>query len=212
MKTKYLPMFPLGMVVYPQERVNLHIFEPRYRQLVNDCLTQGTTFGIPTFVNDQVQKYGTEMRVAHLHQRYDDGRLDIETEGLSVFRILEFENPAPGKLHAGASVEILTVWGDPQSDLVEALMTKVKELHRVLQTELKLRVPDYDYLSHAWAHKIGLSTEQEYEMLTLLSEKERQKYLLDHLEKAIPIISEMERTKERIRMNGHFRQFDPLDF
>ena len=205
-------MFPLNLVVYPRERLNLHIFEPRYRQLVNECLEQGTTFGIPSFLNNQVQKYGTEMRITNLHQRYDDGQMDIETEGLEVFRIIRFENPVQDKLYAGGNVEILTIWGDPQSDLVAALMTKVKELYKVLQTELKLRISDYDYLSYELAHKVGLSVEQEYELLSITSEKERQKYLLEHLERAIPIVSDMERTKDRIRMNGHFKHFDPLNF
>jgi len=205
-------MFPLNLVVYPHERLNLHIFEPRYRQLINECLDTGATFGIPSFLDKQVQKYGTEMRVINLHQRYDDGQMDIETEGLGVFKIIEFEKLVQGKLYAGGKVEILTIWGDPQSELVAALMTKVKELYTVLQTELKLRVSDYDYLSYELGHKVGLSVDQEYELLTITSEKDRQKYLLDHLERTIPIISDMERTKDRIRMNGHFKHFDPLSF
>ncbi len=205
-------MFPLNLVVFPRERLNLHIFEPRYRQLINECLEQGTTFGIPAHFNDQVQKYGTEMRITNLHQRYEDGQMDIETEGLEVFQIQTFENPVAGKLYAGGTVEILTIWGDPQSELVGELMTKVKELYKVLQNELKLRVTDYDYLSYELAHKVGLSMEQEYELLTITSEKDRQKFLLEHLKRAIPVMSEMERTKERIRMNGHFKHFDPLNF
>jgi Lon protease-like protein len=212
MKTKFIPMFPLNLVVYPRERLNLHIFEPRYRQLINECLNEGTTFGIPAYLSDQVQKHGTEMRVVNLHQRYEDGQMDIETEGIGIFKIREFENPVAGKLYAGATVEMLTIWGDPQSELVAELMTKVKELYKVLQNELKLRITDYDYLSYELAHKVGLSIGQEYELLTITSEKDRQKFLLEHLEKTIPILANVERTKERIRLNGHFKHFDPLNF
>ena len=212
MKTKFLPLFPLSMVAYPRERLNLHVFEPRYRQLIDECLTQNTTFGIPVFLDDRVQAHGTEMRVAALVQRYDDGRMDVETEGVEVFKVVNFKNPVPGKLYAGGEVEILTIWGDPQAELVEPLMEKVRELYKILQTDLKLRVSDYDYLSYELAHKVGLSTGQEYELLSITSEKERQKYLLDHLVNAIPIVSDMERTKDRIRLNGHFKHFDPLNF
>ena len=212
MKKKFLPMFPLSMVAYPRERLNLHVFEPRYRQLIDECLAQNTTFGIPVFLDDRVQSHGTEMRVAALVQRYDDGRMDVETEGVEVFKVVNFRNPVPGKLYAGGEVEILTIWGDPQAELVEPLMEKVRELYKILQTDLKLRVSDYDYLSYELAHKVGLSTVQEYELLSITSEKERQKYLLDHLVHAIPIVSDMERTKDRIRLNGHFKHFDPLNF
>jgi hypothetical protein len=70
----------------------------------------------------------------------------------------------------------------------------------------------YQYLSFELAHKIGLSVEQEYQLLTMASEQSRQEYLLNHLQNAIPMIYEMERTKERIRLNGHFKHLDPLNF
>ncbi|WP_314513622.1 LON peptidase substrate-binding domain-containing protein [Xanthocytophaga agilis] len=212
MKTKFLPLFPLTLVAYPHERINLHIFEPRYQQLITECLENGTTFGIPAFINNQIQQYGTEMRVTNLRQRYDDGKMDIETEGLEVFKIQRFENPTKGKLYAAGDVEILTIWGDPQSELVAELMTKVKILYKLLQSELKLRITDYDYFSYQIAHKVGLSVESEYELLKITSEKDRQRYLLKHLEKTIPVMENMEATKERIRMNGHFKHFDPLNF
>lgn len=212
MTTKVLPMFPLNLVVYPRERLNLHIFEPRYRQLIQNCIKDKTTFGIPAHFNEQVQKYGTEMRIINLKQMYDDGQMDIETEGVEVFKIKVFENPMAGKLHAGATVEILTIWGDPLSELVGELMTKVKELYKLLENELKIRITDYDYLSYHLAHKVGLSIEQEYKLLTMASEKDRQKFLLQHLERTIPVIANMERTKDRIKMNGHFKHLDPLNF
>ena len=62
------------------------------------------------------------------------------------------------------------------------------------------------------AHKLGLSPKQQYELLQLERESDRQLYVIEHLEKTIPLMQEMERAKDRIRMNGHFRKFDPLDF
>ncbi len=205
-------MFPLNLVVYPRERLNLHIFEARYRQLINECLETNQTFGIPAHFSNQVHQFGTEVRITNLHQRYEDGQMDIETEGVSVFKIKSFTNPLEGKLYAGASVEELTIWGDPHSENVGALITKVKELYKLLQQEFKLRITNYDYLSYQLAHKIGFSIEQEYKLLTLTSEKDRQKFILEHLEHTIPVMMNMERTKERIRMNGHFKHLDPLDF
>ncbi len=212
MDTRFLPLFPLNLVVYPNERLNLHISEQRYLQLINECLEKRTSFGIPAYFDNKVQSYGTEMKINMLHQRYENGRMDIETEGLRVFKIRQFENPVVQKLYAGGTVEMLTIWGDPQGELVDKLMEKVRQLYELLESPLKLHVTDYDYLSYELAHKVGLSLAQEYKILTLTSEKERQKYLLKHLEQSIPVISNMERTKDRIRMNGHFRHIDPLNF
>lgn len=67
-------------------------------------------------------------------------------------------------------------------------------------------------LSFEVAHKIGLSVEQEYELLTISGETKRQEYLLNHLGRVIPVVSDMEKTKERIRVNGYFKSLDPLNF
>ncbi|MCU0326286.1 MAG: LON peptidase substrate-binding domain-containing protein [Spirosomaceae bacterium] len=82
-----LPFFPLNLVAYPHEDLNLHIFEPRYRQLINECLETGQTFGIPPFINNRLLGYGTEMKVVELSKRYENGRMDIKTRGLRIFRI-----------------------------------------------------------------------------------------------------------------------------
>ena len=59
----FLPLFPLNLIVFPHEDLNLHIFEPRYRQLINECLDEKKTFGIPAFVNNKLLGYGTEVEV-----------------------------------------------------------------------------------------------------------------------------------------------------
>ncbi|GAA4410904.1 LON peptidase substrate-binding domain-containing protein [Nibrella viscosa] len=207
---KHLPLFPLNLVVYPGEDLNLHIFEPRYRQLINECLDEDKPFGIPAFINNKMPGYGTEMQVALLHKRYEDGRMDVMTKGLSIFRLVNFENPVPGKLYAGGEVQPVEP-GDPESAYLNTLLEKLERLYDLLQIEV-----DYDataeQFSYRIAHKVGLSIEQEYELLTLDSEAERQQFLIRHLNKVIPVVAEMERTKQRIRMNGHFKNLDPLTF
>ena len=66
--------------------------------------------------------------------------------------------------------------------------------------------------SYQIAHKIGLSIEKEYELLKMPTETERQAYISAHLDKVLPVLHELERTKECIRMNGHFKNLDPLNF
>jgi Lon protease-like protein len=208
---KTLPLFPLNLVVFPGEDLNLHIFEPRYRQLVSECLANESTFGIPVFMDNKLPGYGTEVHITTLHKRYDDGRMDIKTKGLRTFQLLNFENPVAGKLYAGGEVQSIEP-GDSFSPHLNELLQLIERLYDLLQINTDEIRPYEPNLSFRIGHKVGLSIEQEYELLTLETESERQQFLIRHLDKVIPVISEMERTKQRIRMNGHFKNLDPLSF
>ncbi len=205
----FLPLFPLNLVAYPGEALNLHIFEPRYRQLIDECLEKSSTFGLPAFIGDKIPGFGTEMRVAQLARRYPDGRMDVQTLGLRVFRIATFENPAPGKLYAGGEVQWQPT--EPYQDVMPGLTERLRRLNHLLQLPSNFDT-DTDAFSYTVAHKIGLSTEEEYELLTISRETDRQAYLIRHLERVLPVVAELERTKERIRQNGHFKDLDPLKF
>jgi hypothetical protein len=207
---KSLSLFPLNLIVYPGEDLNLHIFEPRYRQLINECLEEERTFGIPAFINNKLPGYGTEMHVTTLHKRYPDGRMDIKSKGLRVFRLVNFENPVSGKLYAGGEVEFIPMESGFSAHST-ALIERLDRLYNLLETETDYS-PSAENFSYRIAHKVGLSIEQEYELLTLESEAERQLFLIQHLNNVLPVMAEMDRTKQRIRMNGHFKNLDPLTF
>src|SRR5690606_34330878 len=104
--SKFLPLFPLNLVAFPGESLNLHIFEPRYKQLIQDCLLMKTNFGLPSFVFNTIE-YGTEMEIVKVVKEYEDGRLDIKTKGTNILKIESFINPLEGKLYAGGEVTIL---------------------------------------------------------------------------------------------------------
>lgn len=210
MTRKELPLFPLNIVAYPGEEVNLHIFEPRYRQLVTECINDSTTFGIPSYVLGKIE-YGTEVKVTRLDKTYDDGRMDIRTVGLDVFKVVDFVSPWPGKLYAGGTVEMLQNVLEGDGKLQEQLFTLADDLFKWLGMEEKVKF-DSRLVSYTIAHKIGLSKEQEYELLKMTREKDRQKYLIDYLKLTIPVVKRMEQAKDRIRQNGHFKHLDPLDF
>jgi len=208
--TSLLPFFPLNLVAYPGETLNLHIFEERYRQLVNECMEENKTFGIPAFLDNRMPGCGTEMKVVALHERHPDGSMDISTEGIRVFRIETFDNPVAGKLYAGGEVTFLPEDTDlirPLPQLVELL----EKLYSLLTTPVAYDVKQKPF-SFQVAHKAGLSLVDEYELLTIRRESARQQFLIQHLQKVIPIVAEMEHTKTRIRMNGHFKNLDPLNF
>lgn len=208
---KFLPLFPLNLVPFPLEDLNLHIFEPRYRQLINESLDNGTTFGIPVFLDGKLPGFGTEVKIVKLSKRYDDGRMDVRTQGIRAFRIVDFQNPVDMKLYAGGVVELLP---EPEiSPLVMAgLSQRVETLYQLLGEEHSFDTNKPQPYSYQIAHKIGLSLEEEYNLLKMPTEAERQGFLIQHLERVIGVLQEVERTKERIKLNGHFKNLDPLNF
>lgn len=209
----FLPLFPLSLVVYPGEDLNLHVFEPRYRQLMSECIDEGKTFGIPAFINNKLPGYGTEVHVTTLDKQYEDGRMDVKTKGLRIFKLIDFVNPTPNKLYAGGQVELLekeVVTG--AGTYLEALLVRLGRLYDLLQIDTDYDPDKSPLFSYRIAHKVGLSVEQEYELLTMATESERQQFLIRHLDKVIPVVADMERTKDRIKLNGHFKNLDPLSF
>jgi Lon protease-like protein len=206
-----LPLFPLNLVVYPGEVLNLHIFEPRYRQLIGECLTERTTFGIPTHMEGSLPGYGCEMEVSELVKRYEDGRMDIRTCGLRVFNLLDFENPAPGKLYAQGDVDLHET-PEVHPPVEPMLIEYVIRLYKLLSAPLKADPDKAQPYSYQIAHGVGLPVEGEYKVLTMETEKERQDFLLEHLAQTLPVLEDIERTRARIRMNGHFQEMGPLKF
>jgi hypothetical protein len=204
--TNFIPIFPLGIVVFPGEQVNLHIFEPRYKQLITECYTENRPFGIPAVVGDKVQDYGTLVRVVDIKQVYDDGKMDIVTRGEEVFRMLELIKTIPEKLYSGAIVTYPENDTRSASRQMSQIVASVYELHRLLKIQKKFSKPDEELISYDVAHHAGLTLEQELELLQLMREDQRQEYLKRHLQSVIPIINEMESLKERVKLNGHFRE------
>lgn len=208
------PLFPLGMVPFVGESINLHIFEDRYKSLAADCLADDQPFGIPPYISGKLCGYGGLIEIVEVVQRYPDGRLDLRCSCVGRFRLLEFSNPAPGQLYAGGRIEVLDP--DPHSEADRETQTQlvllVQRLYQMLEANLDASKLQQNNLSYALGHKLGLSLDQEYELFLMTHEEERQQYLIAHLSRTIPTLEELNRTRARISLNGHFQKFDPLTF
>src|SRR5688500_14604704 len=210
--TNFIPIFPLSIVIYPMEKLHLHIFEPRYKQLIKECKEAQKPFGIPTVLNNRLQDMGTLVQVAEIVQEYENGEMDINTQGIKVFRTLEVIKKVPEKLYSGAIVNYPeNTMDDGNAKLMQTIVKGVKEVHRLLNISKDFKKPDADLLSYDVAHHAGLSVEEEYELLGLLKELQRQEYLKRHLQKVLPMLMEMEQLKKKVKLNGHFRNLSPLD-
>ncbi len=209
--TNFIPIFPLGLVVYPGESLNLHIFEPRYKQLIQECHAAKKPFGIPTVINNKLQEFGALVEIAELTKLYDNGEMDIKTKGLKIFRILELIKDIPDKMYSGAIVTYPDNYGYSNPDTMRKLMASIRELHGLLKLSKDFKKPDEEMVSYDVAHHIGLSPEEEYELMGLMDEKQRIEYIKRHLIKVIPMVSGLEQLKEKIKLNGHFKNLSGFD-
>jgi Lon protease-like protein len=209
--TNFIPIFPLGVVVYPQEQLNLHIFEPRYKQLIRDCIRDNKPFGIPAVIDKKVAEYGTLVEVVSIQKEYESGELDVVTRGGEVFRILEIIHTLPDKLYTGAIVSYPDNQFTGNSRLQSQVLGALRELHHLLQVNKGFKKPDDELSAYDLAHHAGLSLQEEYEVLNLFQELQRLEYLKRHLLKVLPLMAEMERLKDRVMLNGHFRNLTAGD-
>ena len=210
--TNFIPIFPLALVVYPGEQVNLHIFEPRYRQLIQECVAQKKPFGIPAVVNNELKELGTLVEVVEVKKQYDDGKVDISTRGLKVFRMLEVIKEVPEKMYSGAIVTYPDDADDGNHQIMNRVVQGIKQLHQLLQVQKDFKKPEEELRSFDVAHHLGLNLQEEFELLGLFREVQRQEYLKRHLGKVLPVLAEMESLKEKIKLNGHFKNLDSFQF
>jgi len=203
--TNFIPIFPLSIVVFPHEDLNLHIFEPKYKQLVNLCFEQKKPFGMPVVINEKMEELGTLLEITEVTKVYKNGEMDIKTKGVKVFRILEVIDSVPEKLYSGAIVNYPHNHEHGKRMLIEKVIAATKQLHKMLKVNKPFHKNEDELWSYDIAHSVGLTLQEEYELLSLMNELQRQEYLKRHLAKVIPVVAEMESLKQKIKLNGHFK-------
>lgn len=210
--TDFLPLFPLKLVVYPGENLNLHIFEPRYKQLIRECQKNKITFGIPPYVDNQVQKYATEVRLLSVENVQENGEMDIKTVGAGLVRIDNFYPIAPNKLYGGADISRIAIEPYSTNRTAVDILEKLSLLFEILKVDKKLPSSPENFNTYRWAHFVGFNLQQEYQLLCLTAEDDRQAFMLEHLDRMIPIVQQMEQLKKKAQLNGHFKNVIPPKF
>jgi Lon protease-like protein len=193
-------LFPLGIVLLPGERVPLHVFEPRYRELIGECLELDVEFGILFAEEEGVREIGTRARVTHVLERFDDGRLNILVEGGSRFRV---ERMTRGRSFMTALVDALEDEGDePES----ATTTRALEAFRALATVAGAEVEDLDeaspQLSYELASRVELSPEAKQQLVESISEQERLELVAELFDDARRSLLAVHELGERAKRNG----------
>ena len=198
-----LGLFPLRLVLFPGERLPLHIFEPRYRELIGECLDTDGEFGILQAAEDGLREVGTRARVAEVLERLEDGRLNIVVEGRSRFRLVELTEGR--SFHTG---RVEAVEDDPEADppadadAARALVL-LGALVEDAGVELELPPADDPELSFAVAARVELELDEEQELLELRSEGARLARLVVLLEAAAERQRIQKQAAGRAKTNGH---------
>jgi hypothetical protein len=154
---------------------------------------------------------GTSVLTITIAKVHEEGEMDIRTEGKRIFKILELIKEVPGKLYGGAIVTYPENNYQGIRSKMDKILKEIRAFHTLLEVHKKYAKSDELLNSYDLAHHAGLTLEQEYELLELFSEAQRQEYLHRHLKFTIPSIIELQSLKKRIEMNGHFRKLSVND-
>lgn len=196
-------LFPLGIVLLPGEVVPLHIFEERYRKLVNERL-EGGEFGVVLADEDSVRECGTTARVAQLIEELDDGRMNILVEGMRRFRIVEIVAPDdPEADYLSAEVDY---YRDSEPEGSDVLGDAVLEMFRKLLALMDVESPDQPGgegpLSFRIAAAVDFGAPLKQELLESLSEEQRLETLLTVMASLLPRLELRKEREDAIRGNG----------
>jgi Lon protease-like protein len=202
------PLFPLGMVALPGESVPLHIFEDRYRRMVEHCLAAEPDsierqFGIIWLSDQELKPVGCACEIERVLERMDDGRMNILTRGTRPFRLLARQDELP---YPAGAVEFLA---DVEESPDEEAADDARRLYGDLVEQATDRSLDAEELAeldaYAMAGTVEFGVEAKQQLLELRSENARLSLLAALLRAAIKRLELVERAEERARSNGKVR-------
>jgi Lon protease-like protein len=195
-----LGLFPLGIVLLPGEQVPLHIFEPRYRELIGECIEEEQEFGLLYADEDGVRELGTRARVAAVLERFDDGRLNIVVTGGERFAV---ERLTQGRSFMTAEVDdVADEPGevDPETRVSAAGSFRALAALAGAETEVDEDTPE---LSFALAAQVELPAADKQQLLESRSEQERLELVVELLEAARQTLIATRELGDRAKRNGH---------
>jgi Lon protease-like protein len=201
--TQELGLFPLGIVVLPGELTHLHIFEPRYRELVGEAIELETPFGILLTDDEGLREVGTTVRVAEVVERFDDGRFVVTVEGGERFRLLRFTE---GRAFRTGEIEPVVdgdaVAGDGER---RAALELFEGLRNAVGAEVESPEVDDPELSYAIARRVEMDARVKQDLLESVSEPERLEILSSHLRSAQAQLELVQEHSAVARRNGNLR-------
>jgi Lon protease-like protein len=197
------PLFPLGMVALPEEIVPLHIFEERYRTMIDECLERGTEFGIVWAGEEGVRPVGCAMEIAEVLERMEDGRLNILVRGTRPFRLVDERHDLP---YPAGTVEFLADKQERRDTATaEAAHAAYGELVQQA-TDRSLEDEELDAMTaYQMAATVDFGLDAKQGLLDLRSENARLRLVTRLFRAATKRLDFIERAQARARSNGKVR-------
>ncbi|MGI8649226.1 MAG: LON peptidase substrate-binding domain-containing protein [Rubrobacter sp.] len=203
-----IALFPLNVVLMPGAPLPLHIFEERYRQMIDECLENETEFGMVFADEKGTRGIGCTAKVVELAERYEDGRMLVLTEGRRRFRL--------GDIHSDRAAylvgEIEFIEEDklppemaPLAEECVALLERVVEAATEGSAAIEIE-PPYRNLAFAIAGRIDFGAETRQQILELPNERERLEVVRSLLQQAAERLESQRSAQEKSRTNGHLRK------
>jgi Lon protease-like protein len=195
-----LPLFPLEIVVFPGTPLPLHIFEPRYKEMVGECLSQDRPFGMVQAKEKALSAIGCSARIVTVIKKYEDGRLDIAAQGAQRFEIIQV-NQERSFLQAEVAF-----FDDEPSIVSKTAADSVIQLHEQLFAVMGQAIEverDAAYLSFRLAQDLPVDLDFKQTLLEMKSEAERVEMLTEYYRATIPKIENSIRVRQRASGNGH---------
>ena len=179
-----LPLFPLDLVLLPGVPLPLHIFEPRYKEMIGECIEQKKPFGIVRASDDGVAGIGCTAEILSITKKYDDGRMDILARGVNRFEVLEV-NQERSFLQA----EVMVVEdepGQPPTQMIEQAVRLHAEIAKLAGNELGAADENASNLSFLLAGSLPLDLDFKQNLLNTLSEEKRLEAVIQYLRAVLP--------------------------
>jgi len=202
MADERIPLFPLEVVLLPESVLPLHIFEPRYKEMIRRCLNEPLEFGVVQQREEGIVAVGCTAEITQTMKEYEDGRFDLLTYGRRPFRVRAVIEE---KSYFEADVDFLADSPAGPRQQQSQLLAKYVELHKLIfgQDPPAQDPEDFESVAYAAAGELPLELDFKQALLETRSESERQSLLLDRIEKWIPLATHQQRIKKVAGGNGH---------
>jgi Lon protease-like protein len=195
-------------VLVPTERIPLHIFEPKYKELVDECLESGTPFGLVLATGDgAVHEVGTMASVEEVLEVLDDGAMNIVVEGLDRFRLLELTS---GRSYTTCLYEAVQDDDElPSPEQSARAYELFQQLAEATSADIDFPDPDIAQLDFELTARVDFGIEAKQELIALTSPQRRMERLAELLERALETTMVQQALKERAGKNGKVSPLDP---
>jgi|SRR5580693_4384253 Lon protease-like protein len=203
MRPERIPLFPLNVVLFPGASLPLHIFEPRYREMVKTCLQEKSEFGMLLSMPNGVARVGCTAEIVEVVKHYPDGRMDILTVGRAPFRVVNLFSDNPLLEGHVDYLEDREAPGNPS--VQRALVELYEACHTLIYDDYpkNLQGTPSDELSFLVAGTLPMDLLWKQQILELRSESDRQERLVAYLREWAPHLQKSEAMRQRAGGNGH---------